>query len=172
MRTSAPTLIYSILPKGGSRRICLPLFKRGIEGDFNALKKIINRLKTSGGFTLVEALFSVALLGLMASGITTMYISGLQSLEAQSDRALLESRLRGRMEELVGRQFDLVTSGTTNVTVRGTNYTINWTAAPFDINGDAVPDSTAKLVTLSVAGITDLSLTTILVNYEDNVGKI
>ena len=136
------------------------------------MKKIINRLKTSGGFTLVEALFSVALLGLMASCITIMYTSGLQSLDAQSDRALLESRLRGRMEELVGRQFALVTSGTTNVTVRGTNYTINWSAALFDINGDATPDATAKLVTLSVAELTDLSLTTILVNNEARVGKI
>ena len=136
------------------------------------MKKIINRLKTSGGFTLVEALFSVAILGLMASCITIMYTSGLQSLDAQSDRALLESRLRGRMEELVGRQFALVTSGTTNVTVRGTNYTINWSAALFDINGDATPDATAKLVTLSVAELTDLSLTTILVNNEARVGKI
>jgi len=136
------------------------------------LKKIISRLKTTGGFTLVEALFSVAILGLMASGITFMYTSGLQSLDAQSDRALIESRLRGRMEDLVGRQFDLVTSGTTNVIVRGTNYTINWTAALFDINGDTAPDSTAKLVTLSVAELTDLSLTTIIVNHEGNVGKI
>ena len=120
----------------------------------------------------MEALFSVALLGLMASGVTTMYISGLQSLDAQSDRALLESRLRGRMEEIVGRQFDLVTSGTTNVIVRGTNYTINWSVALFDIDGDTAPDSTAKLVTLSVAELTDLSLTTIIVNNEGNVGKI
>lgn len=140
--------------------------------EFNALKKIINRLKTSGGFTLVEALFSVAILGLMASGITFMYTSGLQSLDAQSDRVLIESRLRGRMEDLVGRQFDLVISGTENVTVRGTNYTINWSVALFDINGDTAPDSNAKLVIVSVAELTDLSLTTILVNHEDKVGKL
>ncbi len=133
---------------------------------------ILNRFKTSDGFTLVEALFSVAILGLVASCVTLMYSAGLQSLDAQSDRVLLESRLRGRMEELVGRQFDLVTSGATNVTVRGTDYTINWTAAPFDINGDTTPDSTAKLVTLSVAELTDLSLTTILVNNLAMVGKI
>jgi len=134
--------------------------------------KAIDLIRKNNGFTLVEALFSVAILGLMASCVTLMYSAGLQSLDAQSDRALLESRLRGRMEELVGRQFDLVTSGATNVTVRGTNYTINWSAALFDIDGDATPDSTAKLVTLSVAELTDLSLTTILVNNEAKVGKL
>jgi len=133
--------------------------------------KVANLLKTCTGFTLVEAILSVALLGLIAAGISAPYISGLQSLEVQADRMLLDSHLRGQMEKLIGLPFghdqlDLGTKSVT-VTVRGKDYTVEWTVTSIDWNGDANQD--AKQIEVSVFG---RSLTTIVIDSEGKVGKI
>ena len=47
----------------------------------------------TAGFTLVEALLSVVILGLMVTGISALYLSGLQSLNTQDDRMLLDMGL-------------------------------------------------------------------------------
>lgn len=129
--------------------------------------KVANLLKTRGGFTLVEALLSVVILGLIAAGISAPYISGLRSLEVQADRMLLDSHLRGRIEALIGLPFDQIIPGTESVTVRGNDYTIAWTVTPVDWDGDSNQD--AKQITVSVF---DRSLTTIVVDNEGKVGKI
>ena len=131
--------------------------------------KMANLLKTSGGFTLVEALLSVVILGLIAAGISAPYISGLQSLEVQADRMLLDSHLRGRMEALIGLPFDQIIPGTESVTVRGNNYTIEWTVTLEDLGGDPNPEANAKRITVSVF---DRTLITIVVDHEGKVGKI
>ena len=59
----------------------------------------------SRGFTLVEALFCVTILALMVLGFSAIYSSGFRSLDAQAERVLLDSRLRGRMEFLVSTSF-------------------------------------------------------------------
>ncbi len=120
----------------------------------------------------MEVLVSVALLGLMASGISALYLSGFQSLDAQDDRMLLDSRLRSRMEVLVGTDFASLSDGSEGVTVNGQNYTINWTIVSIDLDGDSNPESNAKQVTVSVAGVSGRSLTTIIVDHEGRLGKI
>ena len=125
------------------------------------------------GFTLVEALLSVVILGLIAAGISAPYISGLRSLEVQADRMLLDSHLRGQMEKLIGLPFDHddLDLGTKSVpvTVRGKNYTITWTVSSVDLNADSNPEPNARKITVSVFGRT---LTTIVVDHEGKVGKI
>jgi len=138
----------------------------------NKISKIINPLKSSSGFTLIEAMLSVALLGLVAVGISAPYISGFQALDVQADRMLLDSSLRSQMEVLVGTDFGLLSAGSEVVTVRGQNYTITWTVGNVDLNGDAVPESTARQVTVSVTELPDRSLTTILVDNQGRVRKI
>ena len=139
------------------------------------LKKIpksINPFKNCIGFTLVEVLLSVALLGLMVPGIGALYVSGLQSLNAQNVRMLLDSRLRSRMEVLVGTAFGSLSDGSEVVTVNGQNYTINWSVVPIDLDGDATPEPNAVQVTVSITELPDRSLTTILVDHEGRLGKI
>ncbi|MCK5507960.1 MAG: prepilin-type N-terminal cleavage/methylation domain-containing protein [Desulfobacterales bacterium] len=132
-----------------------------------------NLLKMRDGFTLVEALLSVVILGLIAAGISAPYISGLRSLEVQADRMLLDSHLRGQMEKLIGLPFDHddLDLGTKSVpvTVRGKNYTITWTVSSVDLNADSNPEPNARKITVSVFGRT---LTTIVVDHEGKVGKI
>jgi len=130
------------------------------------------RIKNSNGFTLFEALFSVVLLGLMASGVSVLYVSGVQTLDEQADRMVLDSYLRSRMEYLVGQPFAQLANGNEVVTVRGQNYTIDWTVVLKDLDGDLVPESSAKEVTVSVSGVSNRLLTTILVDNEDRLGKI
>jgi type II secretory pathway pseudopilin PulG len=134
--------------------------------------EITKRIKNSNGFTLFEALFSVVLLGFMASGVSVLYVSGLQTLDEQADRMVLDSYLRSRMEFLVGQPFAQLANGNEVVTVRGQNYTIDWTVVLKDLDGDMTPEATAKEVTVSVSGVSNRVLTTILVDNEDRLGKI
>ena len=136
------------------------------------LSKLMGPLKSSTGFTLLEAMLSVALLALVAVGISAPYISGFQALNVQADRMLLDSRLRSRMEALVATDFDSLSSGSEVVTVNGENFTINWNVASIDLNGDGSPEPTALQVTVSVAGLPARALTTIRVDNEGRIGKV
>ena len=133
---------------------------------------IINNLKSPKGFTLLEAMISTVILGLMACGVSALYVSGLNSLDEQGDRMLLDGCLRSRMELIIAQPFSAVNNGSENVTVRGKNYTISWTVTLKDLDGDMTPETTAKEVTVSVAGLPGRSLTMILVDNGDKVGKI
>ena len=130
------------------------------------------RIKPGSGFTLVEVLLSVMLLGLLASAAMYMYSSAYTVIDKDSISMPLDGFLRSRMELLVGKAFAELSDGSENVTVRGQNYTINWSVAPVDLDGDTIPEPTAKQVNLSLAGSANHSLTIILIDHEGLVGKI
>ena len=134
--------------------------------------EFITSIKTSGGFTLVEALLAAFFLGLLASAVSAAYFSGFQSLDEQADRILLDSKLRSRMEVLISTDFGTLSDDSEVVDINGKDYTITWTVVLVDLNGDSMPEPTAKQVTVSVSGLPDRSLTTILVDNEGKVGKI
>lgn len=123
----------------------------------------------SKGFTLVEALLSMTILALIATVVSAVYASGFQTLELQSDRMLIDSALRSQMEFQLGNAFADLSSGTITVTVNGQNFAVTTVVVPADLDGDAVPEPTAKQVTVSIDG---RSLTAIVVDDEDKVGKI
>ena len=133
------------------------------------LKRHIN---TSSGFNLVEVLLSVVLLGLLASVIMYLHSSSYAVIDEEAIRMPLDGYLRSRMEVLVGKAFADLSDGTDVVMVKGQNYTINWSVAPIDLDGDTIPEPMAKQVTVSVAGSANHSLTTILIDHEGLVGKI
>ena len=134
--------------------------------------KNVNPFKNCIGFTLVEVLLSVALLGLMVPAIGALYVSGLQSLDRQDDRMLIDSQLRSRMEILVSTDFDALAGGSEIITVNGQNFTVTWNVAPMDLDGDTNPEPTAKQVTVSITERPNRSLTTILVDHEGRLGKV
>ena len=129
-------------------------------------------LKSSEGFTLLEALLSVALLGLLGYSVSGLYFTGMRSLDEQAERMMLDSRLRGRMEVLIGTSFDQIADGSESINVNGKDYTITWTAVFADINDDSTPDSDAKLVTVSISGLPDRELSSIIVDNQGRIGKI
>ena len=129
-------------------------------------------ISTSSGFNLVEVLLSVVLLGLLASVIMYLYSSSYAVIDEEAVRMPLDGYVRSRMEVLVGKTFADLSNGSEVVTVKGQNYTINWSVAPVDLDGDTIPEPTAKQVTVSVAGSANHSLTTILIDHEGLVGKI
>ena len=128
--------------------------------------------KRSDGFTLVEALLSVAILGLLAATMGTIYSSANQALAVQANHILFDSELRSRMEYLMGTPFGALGDSAENVTINGNNYQIVWTVVLIDLDGDSTPEATAKQVTVSVTGMSGNSLTTIRVDNQDLVGKI
>ena len=132
----------------------------------------MNRTNTCSGFTLVEVLLAVVFLALLATSFSTVYSSGFQTLDVQIDRMLLDSRLRNRMEVLVSTGFDSLSNGSENVTVNGNTYTSTWTVALADLNNDSISEPSAKTVTVSISGMPERSLTTIMVDHEDMIGKI
>ena len=115
---------------------------------------------------------TVAFLGLLGAAASTVYFSGQQSLDYQADRMLLDGLLRSRMEVLIGTDFDLLSSGSEDVTINGTTYTINWTVVAVDLNADSITESSAKSITVSVSGMLARSLTTIIADHENLMGKI
>jgi len=135
------------------------------------LKKSIQN-RNPNGFTLVEVMLTVAFLGLLGAAASTVYFSGQQSLDYQADRMLLDGLLRSRMEVLIGTDFDLLSSGSEDVTINGTTYTINWTVVAVDLNADSITESSAKSITVSVSGMLARSLTTIIADHENLMGKI
>ena len=136
------------------------------------LFKLKRHINTNSGFTLVEVLLSVVFLGLMASVIMYLYSSSYAVIDEEAIRMPLDGYLRSRMELLVGKPFAELSNGSENVTVKGQSYTINWSVVPVDLDGDTIAEPTAKQVTVSVAGSTNRSLTTILIDHEGLVGKI
>lgn len=134
--------------------------------------KVIKQIKSCEGFTLIEALLSVALLVLVAAAISSNYITGLTTMDEQAERMLLDSHLRSQMEVLVNTDFGSLSSGSDNATIRGKNYTITWTVVNVDLDGDLTPEPNAVQVTVSVNELPNASLTTIIYNNEGKVGKI
>jgi len=120
----------------------------------------------------VEVLLSVVLLGLLASVIMYLYSSSYAVIDEEAIRMPLDGYLRSRMELLAGKTFADLSDGSEIITVKGQNYTINWSVAPIDLDSDTIPEPTAKQVTVSVGGSANHSLTTILIDHEGLVGKI
>ncbi|MCH8194146.1 MAG: prepilin-type N-terminal cleavage/methylation domain-containing protein [Planctomycetes bacterium] len=130
------------------------------------------RRRTNGntrGFSLVEVLLSLVVLALAASIMSSLYVSGMQTLAAQDRRVLLDSALSSRMELLLSTKFASMNTGTGTVTVGGQDYTIAWDVTLVDLDGDSVPEASAKQVIVTLDG---RSLTTIVVDNGGAVGKL
>ncbi len=121
------------------------------------------------GFTLVEALLAVVVLALMASVLTGLYASGLQSLDARDERVLLDGHMRSRMEMLVSEKFGQLANGSATVNVKGQDHTLTWTVINVDLDGDGTAETAAKQITVSLNART---IKTIVVDNEGKLGKI
>jgi len=105
--------------------------------------------------TLLEAMLSIVLLGLTASGISALYVTGLQSLQESDTRMLLDGQLRSQMELLVAQPFETLQttgSGSSSVTVDSRTYTASWTATSYDVDGNGTADPTALLIVVTLEG--------------------
>ncbi len=127
-----------------------------------------SRLRQNG-FTLVEVTVSILFLGILIMGVSGLFFAAQRSLEDQARLLPLDSRLRGRMEEVISRPFAAITDGSEAITIGEQNYTVTWTVTQPDLDGDTVAETTAKQVTVSVDG---RSLTTLVIDNQGKIGKI
>ena len=124
------------------------------------------------GFTLMEVLLAAVFLGLLATGVTAVYSSGFHAQEYQIERMYLDSRMQSRMEILLSTAFQSLEDGSENVTLDGKVYTLTWNIGPVDLNGDGINETSAKNVTVTVSGMAGLSVSTIITDHENRIGKI
>ena len=113
------------------------------------------RCARRSGFTLVESLISIMILGIAATGISVLFNSGLMALNQGEEVLLYESALRSQMESLISRPFQEVlteASGSQNYVIQGVTYTVQWTAVNHDLNGDGLIEPDAMLVQASLDG--------------------
>lgn len=121
------------------------------------------------GFTLVEVIFSILLLGIMVVSITGAYFVSMNAFSAEEDLCTMDSRLQDRMDEIISRSFDAIVDGSDSLTINGQSHIITWTVIQPDLDGDAIPDTMAKRVTVTIG---DQSLTTLVIDSQAAVGKI
>lgn len=129
-------------------------------------------IKSSEGFTLLEALLASMLLGIVAYSVFALYSTGFMAIQEQSDMMLMDSRLRGKMEELLSLDLNLAADGSESVSINGKNYNIVWTFASVDLDNDSSPEPDARLVTVSCQEVPGRALTAIAVDNDGRLGKI
>lgn len=104
------------------------------------------------GFTLIESLIALMVLGLMAVFIVGLYSASLQNIQSQRERMETDALLRGKVEELLATSFNELPENevSKDYTVRGTIYTLSWKAPILNISGDSNPQKDIKEITVKI----------------------
>jgi prepilin-type N-terminal cleavage/methylation domain-containing protein len=126
-------------------------------------------MSRKAGFTLIEVVLSILILGLSAVTISEIYFTGFNAMDNRILEGQVDSAMRSRMERLLAQKFAVIMGGSEAVTIEGQAYTITWTVNNVDLDGDTMPETAAKQLTVTLAG---KSLTTIVVDSAGLVKKI
>jgi prepilin-type N-terminal cleavage/methylation domain-containing protein len=130
----------------------------GAPGAAGVVRK--NR-RQRNGFTLVEALLSSVIIAVCVLAVSGAFYGGLQNLRGEGRILETMNHAEGKMDQLIAADFATIVSGSDNVTVQGQPVLRQWTATPYDVDGDAVPEMDAKLIVVSVA---EVRLSTLVVD--------
>jgi Tfp pilus assembly protein PilV len=117
----------------------------------------------SEGFTYIEALIATVLMAVALAPILHVLSPPQSSVIEQRDLYL--NSAREGMEGILALDYNAITVGTAlsdTPTIGGKPIPRNVTVGLYDINGDMIPEPDAKIVTVSVEGIT---LVALRVNY-------
>lgn len=112
-------------------------------------KRPIQKECSRRGFTLVEVILSIALLGLLAVATSHIYSSGLEARERGQEYALWDSAIRSRMEQLLALRFDQISNGNEQITVNGETIKVSWTANPVNLDDKPGSEPDARRITVS-----------------------
>jgi prepilin-type N-terminal cleavage/methylation domain-containing protein len=127
------------------------------------LKRKIRRQK---GFTLIEALLSSAIIAVCVMAVSAAFYGGLQNLRDEARILEIVNYAEGKMDELIATEFASVVSGTDTVAVQQHTVTMEWSATPYDVDGNTVPESDVKLIVVTIEGV---ELSTLLA---DTAGEV
>ncbi len=130
----------------------------------------INRLSKEGGFSLIELLLAVIILVIALVPLMDSITASFQYARAGEKNTLLVNVTRAMMEDVLAMDFDNVlissppgtpTALSDTVTVLGKTVNRNVLIELYDGDGDSVPDSDLKKITVISA---DVQLESLLVN--------
>lgn len=106
------------------------------------------------GYTLIEAMLMVVILGLVGTGIGISLISAARSTEANDNALLLDNALVSQMETLRATwQSDPIGVQTLQITIGNTSYTMTRDIEKADPNGGGVQNTFFSL-TIQIGGRT------------------
>lgn len=109
-------------------------------------------IAANAGYTFVETVLSIVILGMMSLSIAGLYTMGLEVQSAEVIETERTRALRSKMEYLLAVPFDNLASGTATETWNGEVHTITWTVTPVDMNADTVVENNAKTLVIEADG--------------------
>lgn len=122
-----------------------------------------------GGFTFIEAMLSLIVLGLMTVTISGAVFSGLRAREAQQRGFLIDSAARSLMERLVSHPADQLWGGAMDVDIDGETVRMYYYAEGVDLDGNGHDDFGVLQVRVVIE---EVELITIMANDYSMVRKI
>ena len=126
---------------------------------------------TRDGFTLVEAVLSILIVGMMSTVIGGLFLGALQASAIQSARLQLQGQVRSAMESAMALDFDQINSTSSVVAVEGVSYTVQTVVIAVDMDADTLVENDAKQITVSIQEAS-LSLTALVVNTTGKFGAL
>lgn len=135
------------------------------------MPRFFQNRKRNRGFSLVEALISSIVLALAAIIMSGLYTAGLQALDAQKNRMLIDRQLRSRMENILSYRYPYRLGGSAVVDIDSESYVLKWTITSVDLDGDATPEPINEVHQITVT-LANRSLTVISTRPGALVGKI
>lgn len=131
-----------------------------------------NGLCPRQGFTLIEAMLSLMILGITVSGTAVLLNNGLLSLQESEELLQVQSAARSQLETLISRPFgDVLAEGSGGrvISLDKRTYDLAWTATNHDMDGDGFVETDAMLLKVSAGGST---LRMIVVDHGDDLGVL
>jgi len=122
--------------------------------------------RQQSGFTLIEALISSVIIAIAVMAVSAVFYGGLQNLHDEGATLEKVNHASGKMDELIATDFDDITGGSDQVTVRGEQMTRQWQATPYNVDGNPGVELDAKLIVVTVG---DVEFATLLVDSADHV---
>ncbi|MBI5740459.1 MAG: type II secretion system protein [Nitrospirae bacterium] len=121
----------------------------------------VNSRTCERGFSLVELLIALAIMIIALSPLMDSITSSFQSAHSGEKNTILVNYAREKMEDILARNFSNVPQGSSfsdTVAVFGKSVNRNVLVELYDGNGDSVPDTDLKKITVTVEWVTQQSL--------------
>lgn len=121
------------------------------------------------GFSFVEIVLSLAIVGIVVTAVGGVYVSGLRAEEETLNRVPAESHIRSALERAIATHYGKLSTASMPIWIDGKLEILTRRVSAIDLDGDGAKDNGIKLVTVIFLGD---SLSTLVVDTNDEIEKI